>query len=245
MNFRDKGNEINPGENGSTKMENEEKLSPEVEEVFTSKGKENNMDFLETIYGVIFTPRSAFKFIGMKKPMFWSVGLFICIFLFNFIISMWGVYQEFHPLERMPSFSLGFLVLGMIFVFAAWFLNTAVINLISQFFGGNGNGIGLFAAFAFAEIPLAVTGIFAAGAYFFGLQGYVAQFFQLLGGIWSVVLQVIAVSEVQELSLSRAVLVCILPLAAVFCAVLLLLGTFLFTIAPLLRSLPNTLFPIL
>jgi len=117
--------------------------------------------------------------------------------------------------------------------------------LISQFFGGNGNGIGLFAALAFAELPLAVSGIFVSAVYILGLKSFAAQFFQLLGGIWTVVLQVLAVSEVQEISLGRAVLVCLIPLAAIFCAVLLLMGILLYALSPLLHNLPNTLFPIL
>jgi len=110
MNFRYRENEISTEENGGAKKENGEKLPPKKEEeIYASRGTENNMDFLEAIYGVIFTPRSAFKFIGLKKPIFWAVGLFVGIFLFNFIISMWGLLRNPNFLGNgLRGFSLDF-----------------------------------------------------------------------------------------------------------------------------------------
>jgi hypothetical protein len=38
--------------------------------------------------------------------------------------------------------------------FAMWFVGAAVLQLIAEFFGGRGSGLGLFAAIGFAHLPL-------------------------------------------------------------------------------------------
>jgi len=209
--------------------------------------EDSSMGFLEAIYGVIFEPRGTFGFIGRKKPLLWAFGLFAGVFLFNYLVNMAGLdAAKLSPFYRiLPSFAALFFVIGIVLAFAAWFLNAAVINLMAQFFGGNGNGIGLFAAFAFAEIPLVITSILVFVVKSVGLSGVTTTLVELAGGVWTLVLQVLAVSEVQEIPVGRAVLVYLVPIAIIIGIVLLIGGLIMTILAPFLNNLPEALTPLL
>lgn len=111
-----------------------------------------------------------------------------------------------------------------------WFVSSAVLHLIAEFYGGRGSAAGLFAATGFAQLPriliaplVVLAMLLPAGAMplFLGLG--------ILGiMVWVLVLEVSAVKGAHELSGAKAVLVVLTPLLtllAAFVALVTLIGT--------------------
>jgi len=126
---------------------------------------------------------------------------------------------------------------------AAWFINTGIINLVVQFFGGAGNGIGLLVCFGYSQLPLVMVTIATFVFRYLGLGGIVTGLAELAGFIWMIVLQVIAVSEVEDMSTGRAVLVYLIPAVIVIVVLILLCILLLAVMAPLLSDFPWGLGP--
>lgn len=199
----------------------------------------NHKSLLETIYGVFFEPKLTFNHLGKKKPILWALLVFTGIFLFNYFMSIAG-YSVTPPdagWDRLTgNFAVFICFIGLIIAFAAWFLNAAIINLIAQFLGGNGNGVGLFAAMAFTDLPLIIAAILNFFIGIIGLPPVLAVFVQVVVIIWVLILQVIAVSEIQELTIAKSILVYLVPVAFILILVL-ILGSMLMTMfAPLLKN---------
>jgi len=218
--------------------------SPELSVGETGGG--DDMGFLETVYGVLFEPRTTFKFLGGKKPLTWALIVFCGVFLFNYLVGFGsGAYGANTPgVDKLLSnFTVLFFFVGLAVALAAWFINTAIINLVVQFFGGVGNGIGLLICFGYSQLPLVIVTIATFIFRYVGMGNVVTGLVELAGFIWMVVLQVIAVSEVEDVSTGRAVLIYLIP-AVVVIGVLVLLGVMLVAVtAPLLSDFPWGLSP--
>jgi hypothetical protein len=197
--------------------------------------------FLDLIYGTLAQPRDTFRYLADARPVFQSVIFVLLVTLFNYSVG----FREMNTFDA--GLSLGvdvsallgpFFVLGLVITLMAWFFTTAVVNLISQMFGGVGNGPGLLAAFGFAMLPILITSIFDFGITFLGLGAFIGGLVSLAGFIWTAVLHVLAVREVEQLSLGRAVAAYfIFPLSIIAILILLIVIT-IAVMGPLFNQLP-------
>lgn len=104
--------------------------------------------------------------------------------------------------------------------FTGWFLGAAVLQLMAELMGGEGRGRTLLALLALANLPMAFQPPAALIGRLAG-SGAAELLLSTALRVWSLVLAVIAIRESHLVSTGRAVLVLLLPLAAVVTLILL------------------------
>lgn len=199
------------------------------------------LTFLEIIYGILFQPRETFRYLAGVRPL-WQAAVFLAFAaLFHGLIDLRGV----RALEIKAGFPadtsvylVPLLVLGLMGAFLTWFFGTSAIGLVSQLFGGAGNGPGLLCAFSFALLPGLITGIVEFGTGFLPLSQVFAGIVELVGVIWLISLQVIALAEIEGLSTGRAILVYFAVPLSIMVSVSVLVGAAFAVLAPYLSQLP-------
>ena len=208
---------------------------------FYSGDRVEKVGFLDLIYGTLTQPVDTFSYLADARPVFQSLIFVLLVTLFNYSVG----FREMNTFDAGlllgvdVSALLGpFFLLGLLITLMAWFFTTAVVNLISQMFGGAGNGPGLLAAFGFAMLPMLITSIFDFGITFLNLGAFIGGLVSLAGFIWTAVLHVLAVREVEQLSLGRAVAAYfIFPLSIIAILILLIVIT-IAVMGPLFNQLP-------
>ena len=201
-----------------------------------------HLDFLEIIYGVLVQPGDTFKYLASARPVLQALGFIAVVSLLNFAIGFSNIKSLAADLDLPVSISslvAPLLLFGLLAAIAGWFLNTAALSLFAQLFGGIGNGPGLLAAFSFAMLPMLITGIFDFGVRLFGLGGFGGEMASLAGFVWVVVLQIIALIEVEQLSTRRAILVYFAVPLSIMVSVLVFVGFGLAFFVPLMGHLSS------
>lgn len=164
---------------------------------------------LEDIYDVLFHPRSALGRIAAEKKLAAS----LTVVLFSVLIPVWAIH-----LGLQAAGSPGPLSLIIVFqVFAsmiAWLAGTAVWHLCAELLGGRGSAVSLLTAFGFAHFPrIFIVPLWVLATL---LPDTVIPFFMVLTGlavaIWTLYLEVLAISAVHEISRAKAVLVFLTPM---------------------------------
>lgn len=171
--------------------------------------------FLETLYDVIFSPRTAMRSIADRR----LAGQAIAAFLLSMFIPMVAGYFVLKAAGFAKMISVFFIMqtLGSLFM---WFVGAAVLSLIAELYGGRGNALGLFAAMGFAHIPR----IFAVPIWVVSLllpSGASAVVFAISGVlvlVWTLMLDVLAIQGAHGLNGAKATLVLITPVLAVAAA---------------------------
>ena len=184
-------------------------------------------NFLEMLYEVMFHPRAAMRIIAAWKP----VGQAMAVFVTGMAVSAVVLYSV---LQSAGSGNMTALVIGFHFFFSllSWVFGAAVFNLLAEYFGGQSNGMGLFAALGFTYLPrLFIAPLWALAAFFsVGARPWVL----MAGGIaiagWTIVLMVHALRGAHGLSTAQAVLTLLTPLLVLG---VLSLGMMLFGVAAL------------
>ncbi|MDT8902809.1 Yip1 family protein [Anaeroselena agilis] len=173
--------------------------------------------FLELLYDVIFSPAAAMRQIAARRP----VGQAFVAFLLSIIIPAGAIYFALQATAA-GKFAGAFFAGAVCVRLVMWFVGSAVLQLIAEFFGGRGTAVGLFAAIGFAHLPF----IFAVPLAVAGLllpQGAAATVFAvgvLVLIFWVLGLTVVAIQGVHGLSAAKAVLVLLTPLLAAGAAAL-------------------------
>lgn len=199
------------------------------------------LSFLEIVYGVLTHPAETFTYLALARPIKQAAGFLVIITLCNFVAGL----QDIRALEfgaELPIEGSAFLVplflLGLLGAFLAWFLNTAAISLVSQLFGGRGNGLGLLCGFSFAMVPVLITGIIEFVVQFFPFKPFFMGLISLAGVIWLISLDIIALGQIEQLSTKRAILVYFAVPMSIIVSVLVLVGVAMAVLAPWLSQLP-------
>lgn len=179
--------------------------------------------FLETAVGVITDPVPTLRRVTATAPLGWAIWLTVALSAIAWAAGSAQFGQGFDGVPR--SFSLPStpvlavlgLILGPIFGLIGLAIGTGILKLTSLMFGGKGSYKGLFCGLAFATVP----NVFSAPIQVLQLLGGVGG--QILGGlisvgvsIWVIVLAVIAVRENNAFSTGKAVGAVLLPIAAIF-----------------------------
>lgn len=172
--------------------------------------------FLELLYDVIFSPGAAMRQIADRRP----VGQAVAVFFLSVLVPAGAVYFVLQTtgLVKFAGMALFCAVTARLVV---WFVGAAVLQLIAEFYGGNGTALGLFTTTGFAHlpgifvVPLAVAAmLLPTGAAVITLAG---------GGLlllfWALALVVIAIRGAHGLGTAKATLVLLTPLLAVAAAV--------------------------
>lgn len=200
------------------------------------------MGFLEIIYGVIAEPKVTFRYLGSARPLLQAVALMIIVTLFD-VVTGAGELRELPQAMNISADLSGLLVplavLALIFAVIGWFVNAATIGLFSQLLGGAGNGIGLLSAYAFASLPMLLTSILGFGINVLGLGGFLAGLANVAGVIWTFVLQIWAVREIEGLSLGRSILAYFAFPLAILVLVIILVVFAVVALGPFIGQLSN------
>jgi len=190
--------------------------------------------FIDNLYGVIFTPSEAMKKITREKP----IGQGLIVLILSTLLPMLSTSRTFVRINQLqPTLPPGMppqiapfihsmgpflLIIAaitiIIFKPLITFLFTALIHMISEFLGGEGEGKGLFTGFCFASFPSILMAPIHIINNFTSFN--IASIFNFALFIWVIVLQVIAVKQNNNFSTSRAVLTYVLPWLILLAAVI-------------------------
>ena len=177
-------------------------------------------NFLELLYEVMVRPQAAMRIIAAWKPVKQSAAVFIISLVIAALLLRAG-------LQSAGAEKFGGLIVGcyVLFCLGTWTLGAAVFNLIAEFWGGQANGLGLFAALGFTHWPRIFMAPVWALAVF--LPSAARPWIWILGGslisIWSIVLTVTALRAAHGLTVGRAVLTLLTPLLFLIALLLVLL----------------------
>jgi hypothetical protein len=204
--------------------------------------------FLELFYGVLFEPVKAMKTVAGAPPL-GTVTIVVTI------LVLLGTTMGFLTFSRVLEQSLQaadleqlltgvqamapfWVVISLLMGYVKWFVYSAVLHLVADLLGGQGNARGVFAVVGLAGLPSALIIPFQFLGYWFGMGNIAVTIIlglaSLAVGIWSIVLLVIGVRAVHRLSTGRSVLTVLTP----FLALVLFLIILIAAIAVLAISLP-------
>ena len=196
------------------------------------------------IFAKIWTsPREVFKFINTYKYDKYVNGLLILA----------GISRTFDraSMKNMgDSFSIWgiitfCIIIGAIFGWITYYLYSALISWTGKWINGKGNTDSILRVLSYALIPsiisilLLVPQIAIYGNEIFKSEGdissegivsniivYGSMFFEFTLGIWSLVLCVIGISEVQKLSIGKSILNLVLPALVIMIPILIIVLLF-------------------
>ncbi|MDD2421645.1 MAG: Yip1 family protein [Heliobacteriaceae bacterium] len=172
--------------------------------------------FLDYLYHVLFQPSLAFTVAAQNKPLWLAAGV-VGVALVAGVVGNAGVAGEFFRADgglfSGVAGSLLFILSlsGVVFGVLVWVILAGVYNLAGELCGGRGNATGLFTTMGLAYLPsVFVSPLQVAGSLLPG-GGLLEGFGMFCLGIWSIVLQVLAIRQTLLLSTARAVFVFLLP----------------------------------
>lgn len=211
------------------------------EAVLNSDSPSRTLDFLELIYGVLVQPRETFKYVGQKPPIVQALAFLFIGILVNFLVNA-GELRTLPAEAGLPSsFAAALMPLflvGLVAALLAWFINAATVTLISQLFGGAGNGPGLLAAFSFATLPFLIAGILQ---YLIGIivpGPFLVSIIGSAGLIWFIYLNIVALQTIEHLSRGRAMLVYFAVPLSIMVSVIVFAVAMISVFAPLIGTFP-------
>jgi len=119
-------------------------------------------------------------------------------------------------------------IFGLLFGYLKWFIYSAVLHLIAEFLGGNGQARGVFTVAGLAGLPFIFIVPFQFLMLLLGSRSIVVPLLMGLAGfgilIWSAVILVIGLAQVHHLSTGRAVLVVLIPAMVIFVSMIVLVA---------------------
>jgi hypothetical protein len=198
----------------------------------------DKIDLLELIYGVLFDPAATMKRVALQPP----VGLTVLIVtIVTLIVTSMGIftftrisggvspiYGGGHLIAVMQSIIPLVVIFGLLFGYLKWFIYSAVLHLIAEFLGGNGQARGVFTVAGLAGLPFIFIVPFQFLMLLLGSRSIVVPLLMGLAGfgilIWSTVILVIGLAQVHHLSTGRAVLVVLIPAMVIFVFIIVLVA---------------------
>lgn len=162
--------------------------------------------FLEVLAGVLLQPRATIGDLARGKKLSLALLVYALVLFFSFAAQIIVSEQKFAQLLLGLPFFLLFMLLFL-------FILTAIFQLTAEFLGGQGRGLELFIGLALANTPY----IFSAPAALlariehpltYGIYGLANL---LLFG-WVLVLNIMAIQELEGFSTIKSVLVMLMPI---------------------------------
>lgn len=173
--------------------------------------------FFETLYDVLFQPRTAMRQIAEAK----KTGQALAVVILSGIIPIWAVYFGLKSAGMHQAFGV-LVVLQLVGSLAMWVLGAALWHLIAELFGGKGTAVGLLGALGFAHLPrIFIVPLWVLAALLpAGIRPLIMGLTGLAIAIWVLYLDVTALKEAHSLSGTKAVLVFLAPPLAILAVVL-------------------------
>ncbi|ADI03051.1 MAG TPA: hypothetical protein GXX39_02650 [Syntrophothermus lipocalidus] len=174
----------------------------------------------ELVYGVFFNPAATFRYVGEEKPLRQVFAIWLAALGFGAVVSfslfrgnvVSGLPPDWSVLaDRVANFSLVYGVGYVVVSLLIWFVSAAVYSLASEVLYQRGNGRGLLAALALANLPSTLGPAFRLLGRVFVWESLVIL---LTLGIclWTVGLQVVALREALKVSTSQAIMLWAFPM---------------------------------
>ena len=166
---------------------------------------------LETLHGVLVSPRSAFRRLAGEKPVGHAAGVLLLAAALPAVSAPPEAVQgllEMLGIEIAPGWIVLVETGGRL---GGALLSFAVMFVLSARFRGSGGFAGMFSALAFAQFPA----VFRVPLDLLGrVLGDPAMTRHITAGIgvWTVILTVIALGESRDLSLGESVLIYVLSI---------------------------------
>lgn len=185
--------------------------------------------FLETIYDVLFKPKTAMEYIAQKK----LTGQALVMFTIGMLVPVWAVFTGLKGTPGVPILG-GMFAAHFIGSLLFWIFGASVLSFIAELAGGRGTAVGLFAALGFSHLPrVAVIPLGVIAALLpDGLSGIAFGAIGLLVVIWTLALTVAAIRGAHGLSGAMAILVLLAPMLA-------MIGTIIAVVVFLGSALPQ------
>lgn len=187
--------------------------------------EQTSYDILDLIYGVLFDPAQTFKKVAARPPLWQTVTIYA---LLNLLVGLMGIFINIRTMEyaipglmtpviqgAMPFIAFG----GFIWRFIKWFIYSALLHLIADFYSGKGNARGVFIVYGLATIPAAFIipfQVLTLGANFDSmLFSLLFHLLSLIFYLWSVILLIVGIREVHQITTGKAVAVVFTPLMVI------------------------------
>ncbi|MTI71346.1 MAG: YIP1 family protein [Firmicutes bacterium] len=174
---------------------------------------------------MITRPKETLKDISENKPIVQSLILLVILGLMPFMMFINNDIlfnaADLNPMEMemfqriMPAFFIFFVFGAMLLAPIFQFISTGIYNLLSEFFGYEGNGKGLFATLVFASVPNIFANIFSVILAYSGAISF-SWLLTLPFTIWVIVLKIFAIRENYSMSGGKATLVYFIPVIVIF-----------------------------
>lgn len=227
-------------------------------EKITWKGREIMGTMFELIVATITSPREAFKKIR-EKPQISSALIFLLIlgvvsavsFRFSFsdifmnllkteppvgMEEIFGFYTEFLKIFLGSPFIFVLLIIG---IYLSTFLSSAIYDFIVQFVLHKSNGIPLFIAFSYAQIPTLISQIIILILTLIG-NFQILFIFSIVFLIWMIYLYALAISEIYETNIGTAFGIFFIPVVAYFIIAIILSIFLIFPLTQMMtKMIPN------
>ncbi|WP_298121226.1 Yip1 family protein [Flavobacterium sp.] len=194
----------------------------------------------ENIFTKIWTsPREVFKFINTYKyNKYVTVLLILAGISRTFDRASMKNMGDYFSIWGIIAFSI---LIGVIFGWITYYLYSALISWTGKWINGKGNTDSILRVLSYALIPSIVSLLFlipqiiiygneifksdgdiVSGGIVSNVIVYGSMIIEFALGIWSIVLCVIAISEVQKLSIGKSILNLILPAIVIMTPILII-----------------------
>jgi len=188
------------------------------------------LTFVEIIYGVIFQPAAALKYLSEHRPLNLAILIFSITILFNMLINQGLETLYSSATASLPTGFIGvYWLIGLIISIIILFVLAAIYNLLSDIIYTKVNGRGILTCLAFATVPGILGAPLQYAVTLLNLNLFIN--FSVLASIWVLGLQILAIKEAFSIQTGQAVLLFVLPVIA-FAALIFMLGILVIFLVP-------------
>jgi len=189
---------------------------------------ESRPGLAELVYGILFTPSATFRRVADDPPLFHGFIIFLTVTILTSLTASLIPPDVSIPPEFADAYAkvrpfMG--IMGALLAFIFWFIQAGVLQVIAEFFEGQGRAIGVLTVLALADIPrvlvipFQIISYFSAGSFFGSFLTVMAS---LIALVWWLVLSVIGIREIQRFSTGKAVVTLLTPLAVIIIVIVLI-----------------------
>ncbi|MDA8212242.1 MAG: Yip1 family protein [Clostridia bacterium] len=203
-----------------------------------------DLTFVELCYGILFQPRETFSRMVENPPVFYAFLILTgVIILQNLVEVIVGIPSSLAQMNRMPGgipremqaiFSVlsqpgfGILagVLGLVFGLFWWFINSAILHLLAELFGGKGKGMGVMAVTGASLLPGIL--LIPVQVLIYALDGpqWVVTLLAVIIAIYTyIILPILGIALVHRFGTGRAIATVLTPWGVFILSIILFIGT--------------------
>lgn len=212
-----------------------------MEEYRPPEQVERPLGVLEIMYGALFGPVPTFRHVVSRPHLGRAIVVLVVVAVVGAIVGTITTSRQIGAGMAEAGFSLSgasfgpaVFLIGLVGPFVLWYLQTAVFYLTGVLLGGRGEVMPLLAALAVASMPQ----VFTAPAALLGTAVHEAWgvILSFAVGIWTIILDALAVRESLHFSTGRAVATLLLPLAVFIVLLVVIVVAFVLAFLPVVEQ---------